>query len=260
MTSARDRSRGIDVPVEAHRVHDPIVSHGGASPTSISFVTADERWGRVTFESLDSIRVCRGEHHPYPSEREPSGPYRWVSVVEASTWLRERYAYEKTHYGQDYYFTGNVEEMLSDYSHYVFRFHDEYVEVLCDGIWFEVHDTCPRDAELSPDHPLARLQWVEGGETIDVDGTAYQVRRTRQPMARLLEGAELCSQKLLELVPVGAGSKRPFWTVSLRVREGRALSTLRDYFGNSITRYDGVADLGQVLPGMEKWLHEARKR
>src|SRR5689334_3161035 len=106
----------IDVPVIADLVERPIVTYG-EGPASIKLLTEDERWARVTFEKLDSIRICRGEYHPYPIERRPGDPIRWVSEVIPSPWLQERYEYEKTYYGQAYEWTGDVDEMLRDFSH-----------------------------------------------------------------------------------------------------------------------------------------------
>ena len=43
----------------------PIVQYGGEI-TAIHFTTDDGRWGRVTFEGLDSLKVSRGEYEPFP--------------------------------------------------------------------------------------------------------------------------------------------------------------------------------------------------
>jgi hypothetical protein len=148
--------RGIAVPVLADSIEGPIVTYG-AGPESINLVTQDERWGRVTFEKLDSLRVSRGECEPYPSDWKEGDPVHWVSVVAPSPWLHERYEYEKRRYSQAYEFGGDVDEMLRDFSHYVFSFHDQFVEVLCAGIWFESADECIGAQELGPNHPLLDL-------------------------------------------------------------------------------------------------------
>ena len=158
---------GIAVPVLADSVEGPTVAYG-AGPASINFVTQDERWGRVTFEKLDSLRVSRGEYEPYPSDWKEGDPVHWVSVVAPSPWLRERYGYEKRHYSQAYEFGGDVDEMLRDFSHYVFSFHDQFVEVLCAGIWFESADGCIGNRE--PRRPI----WLHSKPTelpVRSDGT-----------------------------------------------------------------------------------------
>ena len=102
--------RQLDVPVLADAVDSPSVSYG-QGPASINFRTRDERWARVTFEKLDSIRVSRGEYPPYATDPKQDVPHGWVSVVSHSSWLRERYEYEKRHYGSAYMFDGDVDEM-----------------------------------------------------------------------------------------------------------------------------------------------------
>ncbi|MBL8526016.1 MAG: hypothetical protein JNN20_20215 [Betaproteobacteria bacterium] len=260
MSESSDASYGIVVPVEAHSVDSPIVSYGGNIPASINFVTDDDRWGRVTFEKFDSLRVSRGEHDPYPSDRKPDTPFAWVSTVKPSSWLHERYKYEKKFYGEAYEFGGTVEEMLSDYSHYIFNFHDEFVEVLCDGIWFEVGDGCFKDSELAMNHPFRELGWKVGDETFEAAGIVCQVRRNAQPIDALIKGAELCSQKLFQFAAVLDGNASVDWTVTLRVRNGKLTSQLRRNFGKLEKRYEGVVELATVRPRIEKWLREVKER
>jgi len=73
------------------------------------------------------------------------------------SWLLERYEYEKTHYGQAYEFNGDVDEMLRDFSHYVFSFHDQFVEALSAGIWVERFDESSDTEKVSATHPLRVL-------------------------------------------------------------------------------------------------------
>ena len=107
-------ARSLEVPVNADPLEEPIVIYG-KGPTSINFFTSDGRWGRVTLEKLDSIRVSRGEYEPY--NRRAGEPHSWVSIVANSPWLLERYEYEKRHYGNAYEFGGDVDEMLRVFSH-----------------------------------------------------------------------------------------------------------------------------------------------
>jgi hypothetical protein len=132
---------GLRVPLTADSVESPIVNYGGER-TCIHFLTDDEvSWGRVTFEGLDSLKVSRGEYEPFPAAPGEEETFYWVTTISNSTWLRERYEYEKRYYCSCYNFGGDVNEMLADYSHYVFSFHDEFVEVLAAGIWFESANT-----------------------------------------------------------------------------------------------------------------------
>jgi hypothetical protein len=220
--------------------------------TSINFVTADERWGRVTFEKLDSLRVSRGEYKPYPSDLKEGQPFYWVSVVEHSQWLRERYEYEKFHYGTAYEFTGDVD--------YVFSFHDEFVEVLCAGIWFETAEERIGNRERDSSHPLLDLPPSSDPDSFDAYGIRCHIRRNTRPLDDIIKDAALCSQKLLQFAAELDGSASVSWTLSLRVRQGRARSYLKSYFGKVEETYDRIATLEDVRPRVETWLKEVKER
>ncbi|MEU2495118.1 hypothetical protein [Streptomyces sp. NPDC007883] len=88
--------------------------------------------GRLTFERLDAIKVTSGEYLPY--EREPSETGRWAYVMSESPWLDERHQYDLHHYGRS---------LRDTYRHYVFVFHDEFIEAIGEGIRL---DRVDRDA------------------------------------------------------------------------------------------------------------------
>lgn len=115
-----------EVPLEADSVDSPIIYYGEPM-TAIHFITEDGRWGRITFERLDSLRVSRGENEPFPPATDDADGFHWVSTISNSAWLRERYEYEKRHYGSAHNFGGNVDEMPEEYFHYVFSFRDQFV-------------------------------------------------------------------------------------------------------------------------------------
>jgi hypothetical protein len=245
--------------VRAHSVDGPIVTYGDG-PASINFVTSDERWGRVTFEKLDAIRVSRGEYRPYPDDWKEGDPHHWVSVVERSPWLRERYEYEKLHYGQAYEFTGDVDEMLRDFSHYVFHFHDQFVEALCAGIWFEVAEECIGSREPDSSHPLRDLPPSSDSESFEAYGITCRVRRNPRPIDDIVSDAALCSQKLLQFAADLDGSSSVSFTLALRVREGSVRSYLTSYFGKVEESYDRIATLEDVRPRVEEWLRQVKER
>src|SRR5262245_32809635 len=112
-----------EVPFKADSVDSPVV-HYGEPMTAIHFMTVDGRQVRITFERLDSLKVSRGEHEPFPYSADEPDEFHWVTTISNSAWLKERYEYEKRHYGKCYNFNGNVDEMLDEYAHYVFSFHD----------------------------------------------------------------------------------------------------------------------------------------
>jgi hypothetical protein len=259
------KMRGIRVPVMADPVAGPTVTYGeelpsGAELTSIKFLTKDEGWARVTFEHLDSIRVSRGEYEPYPSGWKPGDEIHWVYEVAPSAWLLERYEYEKKHYGRAYEFTGDVDEMLRDFTHYVFTFHDQFVEALAAGIWFETFDDSDDTNELNPTHPFRNLQRPTEPDLIEAHGLICEVWPNTRPIAEILEDAKLCSQKLLQIAPVLDGNTSVFWTLVVRVRDGKARSSLKPGLGKVRATFDGVAGLEQIRPHVESWLEEVKER
>ncbi len=110
----------ISIPVEADSVLSPDVYYGDKL-TGIYFHTSDDQFGRITFNNLDAIKICRGEMMPYEYNWETHERGVWVFKIENSKWLTERFNYESDHYGSSYEFGGNVNEMLTGFSHYLFN-------------------------------------------------------------------------------------------------------------------------------------------
>lgn len=48
-------------------------------------------------------------------------------------------------------------EILTDNSHYIFQFHDQFIEVIANVFWYEVVDECLLNKTLQPGHPLLRV-------------------------------------------------------------------------------------------------------
>ncbi len=234
----------LDVPLRADPVLLPVVHY--ADTTAIHFRTHDERWGRVTFERLDSLKVSRGEAGPFP---EPPGDwewFHWVGTVSNSQWLTERYEYEKRHYGDSYQICGNVDEMLEEYAHYVFTFHDEFVEAIAAGIWFDVSDELNLDRELDTSHPLEGLAHIQISEEFESSGIRCFVRRNPLPEAELHRAARLCSQTVLEISIEPDRIIKRRWFLTLRVINGTTRFYFRDSFGNSLGSRSGVPSLKEI--------------
>jgi hypothetical protein len=201
---------GIPVPVIADSVAAPTVTYSevlksGRPLTSIKFLTENDSWARVTFEHLDSIRVSRGEYDPYPRDSKPGDQFNGVSEVVSSPWLLERYEYEKRHYDQAYEFNGDVDEMLRNFSHYVFSFHDQFVEALCSGIWLERLDESSDSEQVCATHPLRDLPRPSMPDVIEAYGLICEIWPNTQPMDQILEDAKLCSQKVFQFALIVDG-------------------------------------------------------
>jgi hypothetical protein len=256
---------GIPVPVIADSVAAPNVTYGEVLPsgeelTAIRFRTEDDGWARVTFEHLDSIRVSRGEFEPYPVAWKPGEESFWVSEVVPSPWLHERYEYEKKHYGDAYEWSGDVDEMLRDFTHYVFRFHDQFVEALSTGIWIERFGESTDREKVSATHPLRDLPRPTTLDLIEAHGLVCEIWPNARPMDQILEDAKLCSQKLLQFALVLDEVSNISWTLEVRARRGKVRSSLRPGFGPVSATFDGVATLEQVRPHLESWLKEVMER
>ena len=250
---------GIPVPVTTDSVAGPIVTYGDG-PTSIKFLSDDNQWSRITFEKLDAIRICRGEYEPYVTDWKPEDQYHWVSEVTPSPWLLERYEYEKTHYGQAYEWSGDVDEMLRDFSHYVLTFHDQFVEVLAAGIWFETFDEGSDTEERSATHPLRNLSRPARPDLLNAHGIACEVWPNTRSIDEILEDAKLCSQKLLQFAPMLDGNARAGYTLTVRVRRGAVKSYLKPSIGRDLAIFDGVAGLQEARLYVDEWLAQIAKR
>jgi hypothetical protein len=251
---------GLPVPIDAKWVTGPFITYEETLKT-VKF-SDEDGWARITFENLDSLRVSRGEYDPYKSDRTLESPLYWVYEVLPSPWLLERYTYEKTHYGDGAYeFSGDVDEMLRDFSHYVFTFDDQFVEALSPGIWFERIASLESNPELSPTHPFRNLERPVKADVFEAYGIVCEVWPNPRPLREILKDAELCSQKLLQFAPVFEGYPHPSWTLAVRVRHGKIKSSLKPVMiGREGATFDGVASLDDAVPYIEQWLKEVAER
>ncbi len=254
----KEIARGFDVQVEADSVLSPTVVYGEPM-TAIYFEDENEKNCRITFERLDSIRVCRGEYCPYDDDWKENAPNYWVSKVENSSWLNERHQYEARHYKNAYGFGGDVDEMLSEFSHYLFSFHDQYVEVLAAGIWIEESEEPLDSAELSAGHPFLPLSHDQT-EIITAHGLKCHIWKNPADIGRLTKNAKFCSQTLMEFAPELDGSITTSIHLYLRYRNGELCSVLTQGFGGEIAFFREVAGVDSVRPYIEKWLGEVSER
>ncbi|WP_298866987.1 hypothetical protein [uncultured Gimesia sp.] len=261
---SKQLAHNFEVPLEADRVDSPIVQYGDVI-NALHFMTEDNHWGRITFERLDSIKASRGEYAPYPLAPGEKESFYWVQTISNSRWLRERYKYEKKYYGDSYGFNGDVDEMIREFSHYVFHFHDQFIEVLAAGIWFESADSILGERYIGErypeqDHPLSGLHHLETSETFEGSGIICYVRRNPLSESELEKRAQLCSQTILEIKiesDVGIG---PDWTLTRRVHSGVGKTYLRSCFGNPEEIYAHIPTLIEIRPHIDRWLAEISQR
>ena len=150
--------------------------------------------------------------------------------------------------------------MLEEYSHYVFSFHDQFVEAIAAGIWFEVDDVMLGERDLDASHPLNGLAHVGAVEHFESSGIRCFVRRNPMPNDQLERAAALCSQTVLEVGAERGGSSSPSWFLTRRVRNGAGKSYLRGYFGNAVETFAEIPSLETIRPHIDQWLAEVRER
>ncbi|MEM9691731.1 MAG: hypothetical protein AAGA56_04245 [Myxococcota bacterium] len=150
--------------------------------------------------------------------------------------------------------------MLTEYSHYLLSFHDEFVEAIARGLWVETSkEALPRDA-LSAGHPFNGLTHLVPDSFLETAGLRCAVYANPRPIDLVEHDARLCSQKLLEIVMLGDGSRSVSWTLDLRTVAGKTRSTLRSYFGTAVRTFDGVAGLGDIRDTIFCWMVEVAER
>jgi hypothetical protein len=235
-------------------------------PATVNFVNREDKFVRASFERWDALRVCRGEYLPYGFAPTPQPrPGRWPAffVVRESPWLLERYGYEKKHYSTCYGLGvgGDVEEMVTDFEHYLLQFHDEFVEVIAGGIWFELSDVPLAPDERQPDHPLHGLGPEHVVESFNYQGFPCELRRSTLPLPELKARALLCAQPLLAFaVRLDEREARIAFRLTLRERQGKTICVWRDSLGTETRRFDQMPSEGELRAIFTNYLDEVSRR
>jgi len=247
----------IIIPLIADPVLSPDFFYGDY--TGIYFVTEDDKFGRITFENLDAVKICRGEVMPYEFDYSLSGPGCWIYKIGNSNWQKERFDYENEFYGSSYEFGRDVNEMLTDFSHYLFSFHDQFIEVITRGFWFEKADHSLFGKGLLEGHPFLPLL-MDDVEIMTAHSLKAQIRKNPKSKEQLIYDAQFCSQKLYEFALELDGEAYVSYTLLLSFRNEELISSLRGVLGAEAAKFDGFADLVQVRPYVEKYMEEVRER
>lgn len=251
-------AKGIIIPVLSDYVLSPEVYYGDKL-TGIYFPTEDEKFGRITFQNLDAIKVCRGENLPYKDDWEQGKEVAWVFKIENSKWLRERFNYENENYGSSYEFGGDVNEMLTDFNHYLFSFHDQFVEVIAKGFWFEKDDNDLFKKDLKEGHPFLSLSETEI-MNLETSGIKYRAIFNTTPTETLIHNIEFCEQKLIEIAIEYEGNYSVSHTLTIMKRQGKMVSSLRSFFGKPIFEKEGLMTFDEIKPMIEKEIYEISER
>lgn len=225
----------LKIPVIADYVLSPIVVYG-PDFTSICFETEEEQFGRIVVQSLDALKVCRGQIPPYETSLDSVelGAEIWVYRVEDSQWLKERYAYEKQNYGDAYEWGNSVEEMLTDYSHYFFRFHDEFIEVIAKGFWYEQSTTSLLNESLPIGHPFLPID-TDRIDSFELLGQRFEIRQNSLGIEELEKQLVCCQISFMEVWNVT--TDLPYLEGTLKVKKNgkQLISFYQEPFGKAVT-------------------------
>jgi hypothetical protein len=245
-------------PFEPDAVDSPLLVYPtGGSPWLAYPHRDEEHFVRASFDRWDALRVSRGEYPPYALSRGRS----CLRIVENSGWLQERYAYEVRHYGKAYRFGGDVKEMLEEFEHFLFLFHDEFVEVIAGGVCFEISSS-PFDLNTSVTKPgLEELSEAFTSERFEEHGIRVQLRKDPRPQAELLAASHLCDQSLYQLALELDGEARVTHRLTIRTRRGEIKSRWRSFFGRVEASFNGLLDDPRALrPLIERYAREVAER
>ena len=191
------------------------------------------------------MKICRGEMFPYDYTWEKHKRGTWIFKVCNSPWLKERFEYEQKHYGRSYEFGGNVEEMLTDFTHYLFSFHDEFIEVIARGFWFEESKKSLLGKKLTKAHPFLPLPQKKI-KYIVLHNKRYRVTFNPLPIETLIENTHLCEQKVFEVSHLFEGEYMKDQTLVIMRRNGKVMSILRGFFGRSCFEKKGIATFDEI--------------
>lgn len=251
-------AKGIMIPVLADNVLTPNLYYG-IPYTGIYFRTDDGQYGRITFKNLDAIKICRGEILPFDDDWEIEKEITWVYKVENSKWLIERFNYENENYGSSYEFGRNVEEMLTDYSHFVFTFNDQFIEAIAKGFWFEKDTNSLFNRELLIGHPFLPLREINFTK-FETQGINYKVIYNPLDTEKLIQNTIYCSQKLIEFAIEIEGEFSVSHTLIIMQRQERLLSVLDQFYGQPLFEKEGIVSFEEVKPIIEKYIGEVAER
>ncbi len=249
---------GLILPVNNDFVQSPEVCYVNNS-TEICFKTDDKQFGRISFHNLDSIKVSRGEQLPFKDDWTEDKEVPWVYVVENSQWLINRHSYEKDVYGGSYEFGGNVDEMLTDFRHFIFQFHDEFIEVIARGFWLEKDSEKLNGKPLKEQHPLLPLN-TNNIELLELNTIKCRLLYSEYDLNTLIANSEFCEQKRIEFQTEYNGRYSQSYTLVIFRRNGKIFSGLRGFFGNFEFEKEGIATLEEVYPIFEKHTLEISER
>lgn len=115
--------------------------------------------------------------------------------------------------------------LLGTHGHYLFAFHDYFVEAIAEGIWLDIADRA--DPFAPPlDHSLAEFPLDTPAElSTSANGLTWELRRSPHRLDELIDGSRFCSQRLFQYNLVLDETSRE--TASIWIRTINGVTTSR---------------------------------
>ena len=152
--------------------------------------------------------------------------------------------------------------MLTDTHHYLFVFHDEFVEVLARGLWFErAAEPWTPVAPLTPDHPARPLTPETRVEQGEHNGVRFELRASSRSAAELVADGRLHSQPVFELVLDDADRPAAQRVRSRTDHDGTGVRAWIDGgLGVEWATFDHVPARDEVMPLLRTYMSEVAER
>ncbi|HUB40101.1 MAG TPA: hypothetical protein VMA72_14720 [Streptosporangiaceae bacterium] len=197
------------------------------------------------------MKAARGELLPYATA-SPRIPGDWAFTVAESPWLAERHRYEMQLYSTP---------LLETHLHYVFQFHDEFVEAIARGIWLDTADPS-RPFDRPTQHPLAPLpDSLPGERHLSPSGIEWELRRCARTDSELANGSHLCSQRVWQFDLILDGRSTEGASIWLRTRYGRITSRfIRPWPAGELGSREGLAQPDDFTEAWEQCLAAIAER
>jgi hypothetical protein len=149
--------------------------------------------------------------------------------------------------------------MLTEFDHYLFQFHDQFVEVIAAGVHFENHPTPPAGRRLAErpgwdwlSDSLPEERWTESG-------IEFRLRTTADESSKVVAASTLCDQVVLDLRIELDGRLTNSHRLCVRTRDGVTRSRWRGLFGKP-NEFQGVAGIAEIRLLVERFAADVRER
>jgi len=141
----------------------------------------------------------------------------------------------------------------------LFKFHDEFIEVLAKGFWFEKSEKSLKNKPLQESHPCLPLT-RNIKEVFNVEGVNYFILKTQIDTKTLSENAFFYEQKLVEIHLELDKKYSLYKTLYLQRRNNKLISVLKGSYTKEKVLREGIATFEEIKELIEESIHEIIQR